>query len=438
MKQIEITREMKIILDTFNNAGFECFIVGGCVRDFLLGKKPNDIDFATNATPQQTKKCFYNFQIVETGIKHGTLTVIINHIPFEITTYKTGSLISNNTKLNNSVPNIKEDLSHRDFTINSIAYNLSIGFVDFFGGMQDLKNGIIRCVNNPIERFKEDALRILRALRLAAVLNYKIEKETKDACKKFAYLLKDVAAERIMAELFKTILSPNGHNIIFDYIDVWGVVIPELLKIKGFKQYNPHHIHDVLKHTCVALENADKDLFVCLAILFHDIGKPDTFTLDENGIGHFYGHAAKSVEITKKILNRLRVDNYTQKQVLKLIKFHDLDLQPTKKSMRKLCYKLGDLNLVKKLILVQRADNWGQTMLHTEKFDKIDEIILQLEQENLSFTLKDLDIDGNDLMDLGIIGKEIGKTLKYLLDAVLNEQVINKKQALLDYLNKNN
>lgn len=442
MNKIEITDDIRIVFDTLNNAGYECFMVGGCVRDFLLNIKPHDVDFTTNATPDEMKQCFKDFNVIETGIKHGTLTVLINHVPYEITTYRIDGEYLDNRRPENVVfvKDIKNDLARRDFTINAIAYNPNIGFVDCFNGMQDLKAGIIRCVNEPIKRLNEDALRILRALRFSAALGYDIEPKTAKACFELSYLLKNISAERIMVELFKTIVQPNAHKIIFDYIDIWGVVIPELLKMKGFKQHNPHHVHDVLKHTCVALEGAEKDLIVCLAVLFHDIGKPDSFTMDEKGNGHFYGHAIKSFDITREVFNRLKVDNNTKNQVLTLIKYHDLDLQPTPKYIRRLCYKLGNLEMVKKLILVQRADNYGQAPIHSERIDKfneIDEIINRLEQENLSFSLKDLAVNGNDMIDIGLSGKEIGASLKLLMEAVLNDEVKNDKRALLDYLIKN-
>lgn len=442
MDKIKITKEIKIVFDTLNNTGYECFMVGGCVRDFLLNKIPKDIDFTTNATPDEMKECFKDFNIIETGIKHGTLTVLINNIPYEITTYRIDGeyLDSRRPESVTFVKDIKNDLARRDFTINAIAYNPHVGFVDCFNGMQDLKDCVIRCVNEPLKRLNEDALRILRALRFSAVLGYDIEQSTKKACFELAHLLKNISVERIVMELFKTIVQPNGHKIIFDYIDIWGVVIPELLKMKGFEQRNPHHVHDVLKHTCVALEGATKELIICLTVLFHDIGKPDSFTIDEKGNGHFYGHALKSVDITRRVLDRLKVDNNTKNQVLTLIKYHDLDLQATQKYIRKLCYKLGDLEMVKKLILVQRADNFGQAPIHNErieKFNQIDEVIKKLEQENLSFSLKDLDINGNDIINIGLSGKNIGDSLKYLLEAVLNDEVENDKKSLLDYLIKN-
>jgi len=441
MKKITLSNEMNIVFNTLTNSGFECFIVGGCVRDFLLNKEPHDIDFTTNATPNQIKECFKNFNVIETGIKHGTVTVIINHLPYEITTYRIDGEYLDNRRPENVmfVNDIKSDLARRDFTINAIGYNPNVGFVDCFNGIQDLKDGIIRCVNEPHKRFNEDALRILRALRFSAVLGYDIDLATKSACFELAHLLKNISSERIIIELLKTIAGPYGHKIIFDYIDIWGVIIPELLKMKDFNQYSPHHIHDVLKHTCVALEGASDDLIIKLAVLFHDIGKPDSFFLDNNGIGHFYGHALKSVDITREIFNRLRVDSQTKNQVLTLIKYHDLDLQVTEKYIRKLCYKLGDLEMVKKLILVQRADNYGQAPLHCErieKFNKIDKIIEKIEQENLSFSLKDLAINGNDLINIGIVGKEIGISLKFLLEAVLNNEVKNNKEELLKFLNK--
>lgn len=440
MEKIKLTNDMQLIFNTFSKHGYECFIVGGCVRDFFLGKTPNDIDFATNATPNEIKKCFKGFTLLDTGLKHGTLTLLIDHTPYEITTYRTESEYFDHRHPSTVkyVKSITEDLARRDFTINAIAYHPELGIVDPFGGLADLDNKIIRCVNNPINRFTEDALRILRGLRFSSTLGYEIEPATRTACFECAGLIKMLSAERICAELFKTLAGTNAHNIIFDYIDIWGVAIPELLKMKDFQQHNPHHIYDVLKHTCVALEHSDEDLIIRLAVLFHDIGKPDCFSLDEKGNGHFYKHATKSVEITRDILSRLKVDNDTKTKVLTLIKYHDLDLRPTEKYVRRLCYKLGSIDAVKDLIKVQRADNKGQAPIHDEriaKFDEIDKILLQLEQSTLSFSLKDLDINGNDLIELGYKGPQIGDALKFLLDAVLNEEVKNHNSDLIDFLN---
>lgn len=439
MKKINLTRDVKIVFETLEKAGFECYMVGGCVRDFLLGKKPHDIDFTTNAMPNEIKKCFDGFSVIDTGIKHGTLTVLVNHIPYEITTFREDGEYLNNRKPKGVrfVRDLKTDLSRRDFTINAIAYNPSVGFVDYFGGQRDLKNKIIRCVGEPSKRLEEDALRILRALRFSSTMGFEIEEKTKQACCEKAHLLKNISAERVCGELFKTLLGDNAHNIIFDYIDVWGSIIPEMLAMKGFLQYNPHHVHDVLKHTCVALQGAPNDLIVRLAVLFHDIGKPESFTMDEKGNGHFYGHAAKSENITRTIFHKLKVDNKTKDDVLTLIKYHDLDLQATEKYVKKLCYKLGSLEMVKKLILVQRADNYGQALLHGErisKFDEIDKIIEKIEKEDLSFSLKDLEVDGNDLIKMGYKGKDIGVKLNFLLDAVLNDKIKNNKKDLVEYL----
>lgn len=439
MEKIKLTEEMNIIFDRLEKAGFECFLVGGSVRDFLLKKEPSDLDFTTNATPKEIEACFTDFPVIETGIKHGTVTIIINHNPYEVTTYrKDGEYLDNrHPKLVEFVGNLKEDLARRDFTINALAYNKNVGLVDCFGGLDDLKNQIIRCVGDPEKRFLEDGLRILRALRFSASLGYEIEAETKKACLSHAYLLKNLSAERITSELFKMVVQKNAPEIIFEFVDVLGVVIPELLEMKGFLQHNPHHIHDVLKHTTVALSGAEPDLTIRLAVLFHDIGKPESFSLDEKGFGHFYGHAKISEEKTRAIFNRLKVDNLTKDEVLTLIKYHDLDLQPTEKYLKKLCYKLGSLERVKKLVLVQRADNFGQAPLHSEriaKFDEIDKILEKLEAEELSFSLKDLAVKGGDLMEIGKQGKVIGECLKFLLSAYLNGEVENEKSSLLVYL----
>lgn len=442
MDKIKITNEIKTIFVTLKNFNYECFMVGGCVRDFLLHKSPHDVDFATNATPEQMKQCFKGFKVIETGLKHGTLTIMVNNIPFEITTYRVDGeyLDHRHPKKVEFITDLKGDLARRDFTINAIAYNPEVGFVDYFNGIQDLNNKTIRCVNEPLKRLNEDALRILRALRFSAVLNYEIEEKTKEACFKQKHLLKNISCERICSELFKTIVQPNADKIMLEYVDIWGEVIPELKKMKGFEQHNPHHVHDVLTHTCVALSKASDDLTIRLAVLFHDIGKPDSFFMDEKGVGHFYGHAIKSVDLTRGILERLKVDNNTKKQVLTLIKYHDLDLQASERYIRRLGYKLGDLEMVKNLVLLQRADNYGQAPIHSErieKFDKIDKIIKKLENDNLTFSLKDLNINGRDLIEIGLIGKEIGSALHFLLKSVIMDKVKNEKGELLSYLKIN-
>ncbi len=442
MEEIKLNNETRIIFDNLINNGYKCFIVGGCVRDYLMNKTPNDIDFATNATPNQIKECFKDYNVIETGIKHGTLTILINHIPFEITTYrKDGKYLDNrHPESVDFVTNLKDDLERRDFTINAIAYNPKIGFIDYFNGIEDIKNKIIRCVNNPEDRFSEDALRILRALRFSSTLDFEIEEKTKQACHKLSYKIKKISFERIRDELFKIIIQPKAYKIIMEYVDVLAIPIPELLKMQNFEQKNPYHIYTVLEHTCVALKNAKKDLIVCLSILLHDIGKSDTFSIDKNGIGHFYNHQIKSVEIARNILNRLKVDNNTKDKVLKLIKYHDIQINQTKKSVKKLCYKIGDLNLVKKLIEVKKADIYGQSNKFYNRIkdlEKISQILDILESENLKFSLKDLAVNGYDILKLNIEPTKIGKILDFLLKAVLEEKVINDKTELVKYLETN-
>lgn len=333
MEKIEINNETKIVFDSLEGAGYECFMVGGCVRDYLRGVPPHDIDFATSATPEQIKECFAGYHIIETGIKHGTVTVIIRHIPFEISTYKTDTFRLGEPAARAT---IHDDLAHRDLTINAIAYHPERGFIDSFEGRRDLERGIIRSVNDPVDRFTEDPLRILRVLRFAAMLGFKIEAQTLSVCVAMAPALKNISPERIRDELCKTIVAPHGHEIMLRFVDIWGAVIPEILKMKGFEQKNPHHIYDVLEHTCVALANTKPELPLRLAVLFHDIGKPECFTIDERGVGHFYGHAKFSADIARAIINRLKFDNDTKANVLTLIKYHDLDIQPNFRYLKKL------------------------------------------------------------------------------------------------------
>ena len=440
LKSLKIPIEANEIIKTLNEAGFECFLVGGCVRDFVLGEPYKDLDLTTNATPNEVERVLSEYKIFETGLKHGTVTVIVNSKPIEITTYRIDGKYEDfrHPKSVTFTRNLIDDLKRRDFTINALAYD-GKNIIDEFGGVGDIKNKIIRCVGNASERFKEDPLRILRAIRFSSVLGFTIEENTKKAMFELEHLLKHVSFERIRVEFEKTLLGKNAKSAMIEYVDIFGVVIPELLTMKGFDQHNPHHRYDVLTHTCVALDGATCDKNIRLAVMFHDIGKPASFSLI-NGVGHFYGHAQKSYEISGKILRRLKYDNKTIEYVIKLIKHHDLDLQATEKYINRLVYKLGNVEIVKDLVLLQRADNFGQAPIHNErieKFDKIDEILKSIEEKQLSFSLKDLKVNGKDMLSLGLKGKEIGDALIFLLNAVLDEKVENKKENLLKFLKQN-
>ncbi len=433
-------KEVDYIFKKFDEHGYECFLVGGCTRNLILSVPIKDYDFTTNAPPQVVEEIFKGETVVETGLKHGTVTVVLNKIPFEITTYRIDGeyLDSRRPESVSFTTDLKEDLIRRDFTMNSIAYNPKIGYVDIFGGQEDIKNKIIRCNGIPDKRFNEDALRILRAIRFASVLGFSIEEETKKSMFRNKDLLKNISHERVAAELNGMLVGDYAHKIMFEYIDILGVVVPELLPMKNFEQRNPNHLYDVLKHTCVALEGAEKSLVNRLTILFHDIGKPSCFSF-KDGVGHFYGHADASEEIAKNIMNRLKYDNKTKNEVLKLVKYHDIVLLDTEKHVRKLVLKHG-FDFVKKLVTFQRADNHGQGRVHIErieKFNNIDKIIKDLEENGNAFTLKDLKVKGGDLIEYGFKGPAIGKKLNEILLMVATNQMPNKKKDIIDWIERN-
>ena len=419
--------------------GFECFIVGGCVRDALTCKTPNDYDLTTSATPDEMKAAFSDFKVIETGIKHGTLTVICDGQPLEITTYRTDGeyLDGRHPESVSFSRNIRDDLSRRDFTVNAMAYSERDGLIDLFGGKEDLENGIIRCVGDPRTRFEEDALRIMRGLRFAATLGFTIERETANAMHECRTLQSKVAVERLLVEFKKLITGKRASDVLREFFDVIGVFIPEMLECVGFDQRSRHHCFDVYEHTLQVLDNCERDdLILRLAAYFHDVAKPRCFTLDENG-GHFYGHEKLGEEMTNEILRRLHADNDTRKKVSHLVSLHMKQLTPTEKSVRRLLAAEGE-ECARRFISLGRADRLAcaphnrDTSLYDSLSAFLDEI---LEKENC-FSLKDLAVHGDDLIRLGYSGKEIGQTLNSLLSLVIDGKLENDKQTLIEYIEK--
>ena len=308
-------------LARLHEAGFEAWLVGGCVRDMLLGCAPKDYDLATSARPEETKAVFPGETVLETGIRHGTVTVLLEGMPLEITTYRVDGAYSDARHPDGVTfaDNLRADAARRDFTINAMAYAPGRGLRDYFGGQADLRAGCLRAVGDPGTRFQEDALRILRGLRFAAVLDFSLEEETDRAARRYAPLLTKVSAERCAAELGKLLCGPAAGRILRAYPAVLGVVIPELLPMVGFAHRNAHHCYDVWTHTAVAVDHVPPRLPLRLAMLLHDMGKPDTFSLGEDGQGHFYGHPRRSVELAEGILTRLRFPRRTREQVLCLV-----------------------------------------------------------------------------------------------------------------------
>ena len=432
MIQIQIPEKAKYIIETIQNAGFEAYVVGGCVRDSILGRCPEDWDITTSARPEQVKALFR--RTIDTGIQHGTVTVMLDKEGFEVTTYRVDGKYedSRHPREVTFTPNLEEDLKRRDFTINAMAYNETEGLIDIFGGLQDIGAKLIRCVGNPERRFSEDALRILRCLRFAAVLGFSIEPETGKALMTCRNLLREMAPERVHEELTKLLCGPWAASVLRRYPDVIGAVLPEILPMVGFDQRNPHHCYDVWEHTLHALDAAPPDSVLRWAMLFHDMGKPECFALDTQGIGHFMGHGVVSRRIADGVMDRLRFDNAAKERIGELVEWHDHRVE-TEKGVRRMLNQFGERNF-RYLLAIQRADNMGQAEEFRGRQKEIDRIEAMLDRElekGSCFSLKQLAVNGNDLLGLGLSGPAVGRTLQGLLDRVMDGTLPNDRDALL-------
>lgn len=438
---MRIASDAKMIIEILEQAGYEAFAVGGCVRDFLMGRPCDDMDITTSARPAELEKILNDHQIkfIETGLKHGTITAVTDGGSFEITTYRTDGAYKDNRhpEYVEFVTDIKEDLSRRDFTINAMAYNDRAGIVDLFGGRDDLDKKIIRAVGDPDKRFKEDALRIMRAIRFASVLSFDIETQTKKAIFNNKDLLKNVSYERIFTELSKLLLGENVFDILMEYREVIGVVIPELQAIFHIPQNTKWHIYDVWGHTCKSVEAAPKDLALRLTMLLHDIGKAYAKTTDENGTDHFKGHQKISAEYAETALKRLKVSNEIYDRVMFLVPIHDMHIGTDRKKIKKWLSKAGENNL-RDLIEVKRADKLAQNPEMTERelsnLDVTQNELDRIIQEGEPFTVKALAVNGYDLISLGYHGEEIGEKLAFLLQKVIDGELENDKESLITYL----
>ncbi len=427
-------------IDMLRNAGYEAYFVGGCTRDCLMGRPLSDVDITTNAMPEEIKQVFSHYRTLDIGIKHGTVTVILDGESYEITTYRYDGGYTDHrhpTVVRFGVE-LTEDLARRDFTMNAIAFDGRGSMVDPFGGREDIEKKVVRCVGDPILRFEEDSLRILRGLRFASVLGFAIDEQTAAAMREKKHLLVCVSAERVWQEFSKLILGKDAAEIIRQYSDVLEVILPELSQMRGFDQRNHHHIYDVLTHTIKALEATSSDLVLRLAVLLHDCGKPSTFSLDENGEGHFYGHARRSVELASERLLALRVDNQTKERVLRLIEHHDSPPETNEKQVVRRMRKMGqDYPL---LVALRRADNRGQAEkyyreeMHEKCMDMYQTVLSQSEEDSG----RRLNLNGKDLLSSGAVeGKNIGILLTSLLEDVLEGRVANEKEALLRFAKDN-
>lgn len=433
----------KKIITALESAGYEAFAVGGCVRDYLMQRPCDDIDITTSATPMQTEQVFTDngIRFIETGLKHGTVSALVDGVTFEVTTYRTDGDYkdSRHPEKVEFVTDIKEDLSRRDFTINAIAYNENAGFVDLFGGRADISNKVIRAVGDADKRFKEDALRIMRAIRFASVLSFDIEPETKKALFDNKELLKNVSAERIFTELSKLLMGDCVFDILVEYREIIAVVIPELEPIFNVAQNTKWHIYDVWQHTCKAVEQAPKDLALRLTMLFHDIGKAYAKTTDENGTDHFKGHQRISADYTETALKRLKVSNEIYDRVMYLVPIHDMHIGTDKKKIKKWLTKSGEGRL-RDLIAVKRADKLAQNPKMTaEELNNLDltqSVLDEIIEEGEPFAIKDLAVNGNDIMSFGFKGKQVGTVLNLLLDKVIENELPNDKEILIGYINE--
>ncbi len=435
MDKIVIPKAAQHIIEVLQNNGYEAYVVGGCVRDTLLGRLPKDWDITTSALPQQVKALFP--RTIDTGIQHGTVTIMIDKEGYEVTTYRIDGDYEDgrHPKEVTFTPSLLEDLKRRDFTINAMAYNDKDGLVDLFGGRQDLKDKRICCVGNPVERFNEDALRMMRAVRFAAQLGFTIEENTFLAIQQLVQNLKKISAERIQVELSKTLIS--DHPEFFKQMYESGitkVVLPEFDACVGVPQNSRYHCYDVSEHILKVVELVPPVLYLRLAALFHDIGKPVVRTTDELGFDHFKNHANESCKLAKGILKRLKYDNDTSKKVLHLIKWHDCFLETKKSALRKMISKVG-LDIFPDLLILMQADAMSKHPTHIEEslqnLDKVEIAYEQIVADHECLTLHDLAINGNDLKRLGVKqGKQIGLLLNELLTEVLENPENNTKEIL--------
>ena len=433
---MDMPKNVDIAINLLQSAGFEAYAVGGCVRDSLLGKTPNDWDITTSAKPEDMKSVFADFHCIDTGIKHGTVTVVIDGEPLEITTFRLDGEYEDNRhpKSVTFTSNLGADLGRRDFTVNAMAYSEMTGTVDLFGGQNDLKNKIIRCVGDPDRRFNEDALRILRALRFASALDFEIEEKTAQSLLKNRALLGNISEERISKELLKLVCGKGAKRILTDFAPVLFEILPELQPMYKNSHDNPHHCYDIYEHTLIAVESIDPEPTLRFAMLLHDCGKPAVKKFDENGVAHFYGHQRISAEISAQILARLKVSNKFRDEILFLVSNHDRwELYENTEKMPRYLSKFG-LDGVLNLLKVMRADVLAQSPEYRYRLDQIadaEETAKNLAAQKPCLSLSELQINGRTLMDIGIPqGRKLGAVLAQLLDEVIDGVTKNTQEAL--------
>lgn len=444
--EIHIPENVQNIIRILNQNNYKAYAVGGCVRDSFMGMVPHDWDICTSAEPKEVLEALKSKNIIQNGMKHGTVTVRFQDDFYEITTFRVDGNYTDNRHPESVifVRELKEDLARRDFTINAMAYHPDEKLQDYFQGREDIQNKIIRCVGDPDSRFHEDALRILRGLRFASRLGFSIEKNTAKSIHQNKSLLKNISAERISAELVQILDGDYAEKVLLDYADVFGEMIPEIQKMIGFEQHTPYHIYDVWEHTVKVITHSPKGKVLKLSALFHDIGKPAAFTMDSTGRGHFKGHPMISKNMADSILKRLKFDNKTIHEVLKLIEWHDFRPPAEAKYVRRLISEIGRESFLS-LMALKRADAIGQNPEYLERIlDYIQQLTKLFYEQTANYedyTIQSLCLNGNDLKNMGITdGKEIGKCLKKLLDLYIDGEINNERAELIvavrKYINK--
>ena len=439
--QIQLPDKVHKIINILEEAGYEAYAVGGCVRDSVLGRKPDDWDITTSAEPEETKRLFA--RTIDTGIRHGTVTVMLDREGFEVTTYRIDGDYEDgrHPKEVTFTASLEEDLKRRDFTINAMAYNESQGLVDIYGGLADIKAGVIRCVGDAKERFTEDALRMMRAVRFSAQLGYRIDEDTRTAMTELAPNLQKISAERIQTELVKLVVSPHPDYLRIAYeTGFTAQILPEFDLCMKTMQNNPHHCYDVGEHILHSMLAVEPDKVLRLGMLFHDIGKPQTMTVDEEGITHNKKHPVVGAEMTRKILRRLKFDNDTIDKVTKLVLYHDQEIVAAPAGVRRAVNRIGE-DIFPLLFAVRRADVSAQSdYLREDKLRKlsyIEGLYEEIRSQGDAVSLKNLAITGTDLIAQGRKpGREIGIVLQELLEKVLEDPSLNTPEKLLEISQK--
>lgn len=441
---MQISSKAKIVINALADAGFSAYVVGGCVRDYFLGNQTSDTDITTSAKPCEVKKILAdkNIKVVETGLKHGTVTAVIDKTPLEITTFRADGEYrdSRHPQSVEFVADVEQDLKRRDFTVNAMAYNDERGLVDLFGGREDIENRIIRTVGEPDVRFKEDALRIMRALRFSSVLGFEIEEKTKKSIFDNMYLLENISAERIFSELSKLLCGKNVLNVLDEFRQVIGVIIPQLIPSFNCAQNTPWHTYTVYEHIIHSVDFAPRDPVIRLTMLLHDIGKPSVKRTDENGRDHFKTHADAGEKIAAEVLSKLKVSNTIYNKVTTLIKYHQSVENVNDVKIKHWFNKIGE-EYTLSLFDVRIADLKAHNINLKEVNMEIEELISikKQAQEAISrgdpYRISDLAVNGNDLLSAGLEGRKIGEMLSNILNLVMDGKLKNNKQSIIEYLN---